>query len=50
MGWQKLRNYGKRNRSELSIQRYKRILEERLHAREFERQKQEAIIGCSVLM
>ena len=49
MGWQKLRNYGWRNRSELSIQRYKRILGERLHAREFERQKQEAIIGCSVL-
>ena len=49
MGWQKRRNYGRRNNSELAIQRYKRILGNRLHAREFERQKQEAIIGCSVL-
>lgn len=49
MGWQKRRNYGRRNHSELAIQRYKRILGNRLHAREFERQKQEAIIGCSIL-
>jgi hypothetical protein len=49
MGWQKLRNYGRRNNSELAIQRYKRILGNKLHAREFERQKQETIIGCNVL-
>jgi len=49
MEWQKRRDYGKRNNSELAIQRYKRILGNRLHARDFERQKQEAIIGCSVL-
>ncbi len=49
MGWQKRRNYGRRNNSELAIQRYKRILGNKLHAREFERQKQEAIIGCSAL-
>ena len=49
MGWQKLRNYGLRNNSELAIQRYKRILGNKLHAREFKRQKQETIIGCSIL-
>lgn len=49
MGWQKRRNYGKRNNSELAIQRYKRILGNRLHSREFERQKQETLIGCSIL-
>ena len=47
--WQKKRSYGKRNQSELAIQRYKRILGNRLHARDFTRQQQEAIIGCSVL-
>jgi len=49
MEWQKHRDYGKRNNSELAIQRYKRILGNKLHARDFERQKQEAIIGCSIL-
>lgn len=49
MEWQKRRNYGRRNYSELAIQRYKRILGNKLHARDFERQKQEAIIGCSIL-
>lgn len=49
MGWQKQREYGKRNNSELAIQRYKRILGNRLHARDFMRQKQEAMIGCSIL-
>jgi hypothetical protein len=49
MGWQKRRNYGRRNYSELAIQRYKRILGNKLHARDFERQKNETIIGCSIL-
>jgi DDE family transposase len=49
MGWQKRRDYGKRNQSELAIQRYKRILGNKLHARDFARQQQEAIIGCSIL-
>ena len=49
MGWQKRRDYGKRNNSELAIQRYKKILGNKLHARDFERQKQEAIIGSSIL-
>jgi len=49
MEWQKRREYGKRNYSELAIQRYKRILGNKLHARDFERQTQEAIIGCSTL-
>jgi len=48
MGWQEKRDYGKRNQAELAFSRYKRILEGN-HAREFLRQKQEAIIGCSIL-
>lgn len=49
MQWQKERNYGQRNYSELGVQRYQRILGDAMHAREFERQKAEAMIGCSVI-
>jgi transposase len=49
MNWQELRDYGKRNQAELAFSRYKRILGGKLHAREFSRQKREAIIGCSIL-
>lgn len=49
MLWQHFRKYGKRNYSELAIQRYKRILGNTLQAREFIRQRQESIIGCGVL-
>ena len=41
--------YGKRNKSELGIQRYKRILGNQLHAREMSRQTQEIILGCGIL-
>ena len=49
MNWQRARNYGKRNYSELYIQRYKRILSNTLHARKLSCQKTEAMIGCGVL-
>lgn len=49
MAWQKVRGYGKRNFSELSIQRYKKIIGRQLHARDFSRQKNETILGCGVL-
>ncbi len=49
MNWQRVRAYGNRNYSELCIQRYKKILGNKLHAREFSRQKNEAMIGCSIL-
>jgi hypothetical protein len=49
INWQRVRDYGKRNYVELCIQRYKRILGNKLHAREFSRQKNEAMIGCSIL-
>ena len=49
MNWQRQFNYGQRNYSELGVQRYKRILGRAMHAREFERQRQEAMIGCSIL-
>jgi len=49
MNWQSVRKYGRRNYSELAIQRYKKILGNKLHARELSRQKNEAMIGCGIL-
>jgi len=49
MEWQKMRHYGRRNHSELAMYRYKTILGNSLHAREFQRQQQEAMIGSGVL-
>jgi hypothetical protein len=49
MNWQKIRKYGNRNYSELCIQRYKKILGNKMHSRELTRQKNEAMIGCGVL-
>ena len=49
MTWQRVRNYGRRKYSELCIQRYKRILGNQLHGREFSRQANEAMIGCGIL-
>lgn len=49
MGWQKRRQYGRRNLSELGVQRYQRILGGSMHARAFVNQKQEAMIGCGVI-
>jgi hypothetical protein len=49
MNWQKENQYGRRNISELSIQRRKRILGNQLHAREFIRQKVEVMIGSGIL-
>jgi hypothetical protein len=49
MKWQMDRDYGKRNQAERAIGRYKRIRGNRLHSREFERQRQEANIDYSIL-
>lgn len=49
MHWQKANKYGRRNVSELLIQRRKKILGNQLHAREFSRQKVEAMIGSGIL-
>jgi len=49
MNWQKLREYGQRNRSESVMLKYKTTFGEYLHSREIQRQKQEIMIGCSVL-
>jgi hypothetical protein len=49
MQWQKDWEYGRRNYSELGVQRYQRILGNTMHAREISRQKQEAMIGCGVI-
>lgn len=49
MEWQKKRLYGKRNISELGVQRYQRILGNTMHARLMDGQKNEAMIGCGVI-
>lgn len=49
MAWQQVRKYGNRNKSEMAIQRYKKILGSRLHSVEFYRQKNEAMIRCGIL-
>ena len=49
MGWQKNREYRRRNFGELGFYRYQKILGNSLHAREFGRQEQEVKIGCGVL-
>ena len=43
--WRKRRQYGRRNLSELGVQRYQRILGSAMHARVIVNQKQEAMIG-----
>ncbi|QGP52285.1 hypothetical protein PsalN5692_03793 (plasmid) [Piscirickettsia salmonis] len=49
MHWQKANQYGRRNYSELGIQRYKRILGNTMQSREMARQKNEGMIGAGVL-
>ncbi|MFT6836347.1 MAG: transposase, partial [Francisellaceae bacterium] len=49
MYWQRYNQYGKRNYSELCIQRYKRILGNKIHGREMDCHKQESKIGCGAL-
>lgn len=49
MAWQKVMEYGRRNYSELCIQRYKKIFDNKLHGREMTRQKNEAMLGCGIL-
>jgi hypothetical protein len=49
MVWQRVTGYGKRNYSELAIQRYKKLLGNQLHGRELTRQHQEVMLGCGVL-
>lgn len=46
---QRNRGYGQRNYSELAIQRYKKILGNKLHGRDLSRQKNEAMLGCGIL-
>ena len=49
MNWQRNRQYGRRNLSELGVQRYQQILGDEMHARVIGRQKQEVMIGCGVI-
>jgi hypothetical protein len=49
MQWQRKNQYGRRNYSELGVQRYQKIFGETMHAREFSRQQQEAILASGAL-
>jgi len=49
MQWQKTRQYGRRNYSELGVQRYQRIFGNAMHARDFVRQQQEAMLASGAL-
>lgn len=49
MNWQKDRAYGRRNYSELGVQRYQRTFGEAMHSRDFHRQRQEAMIASGAL-
>jgi len=48
MQWQKAREYGRRNYSERGVQRYQRTFGDTIHARDFSRQQQEAMIAKSI--
>ena len=45
----KIRKYGLQNYVELTIQRYKRIIGNKMHSRDSARQQNEAIIAVSIL-
>jgi hypothetical protein len=49
MQWQKNTEYGRRNYSELRVQRYKIIFGDSLHSRDIRRQKKEAKLAFGVL-
>ena len=49
MNWQKRRHYGRRNVSETAMQRYKKIIGNKLHSRKLKNQSQEMLLGCSIL-
>ncbi len=49
MAWQKVRNHGLNNYSELGVHRYKIILGRAMYARKMPNQKQEFMIGCGML-
>ena len=49
MQWQKDREYGRRNYSELGVQRYQKTFGDTMHSRDFPRQQQEAMIASGSL-
>lgn len=49
MHWQKKKGYGRRNVSETAMQRYKKIIGNKLHSRKTANQNQEMLLGCSIL-
>ena len=49
IAWQQSHQYGKRNVSEVAMQRYKRTFGNQLHARELANQQMETMISCGIL-
>jgi hypothetical protein len=49
MQWQKDREYGRRNYSELRVQRYQRTFGDTMHTPDFSRQQQEAMLASGLL-
>ena len=49
MAWQRNREYGRRNISELAVQRYQRILGDSMYSSVMGRKKNETMIGCGVI-
>ena len=49
MQWQKTKQYGRKNYSELGVQRYQRTFGDTMHARDFSRQQQEALLASGAL-
>ncbi len=49
MKWQRNRQYGRRNYSELGVQRYQITFGDTMNSREFSRQEQEAMIASGAL-
>lgn len=47
--WQKRRHYGRRNVSKTTMQRFKKIIGNKLHSRKPKNQSQEMLLGCSIL-
>jgi|GEM_PF-7028243 len=48
-GWRRMRKYRKQNYAELAMQRYKRIIRNRMHSKDIVRQSNETIVEVSIL-
>jgi hypothetical protein len=49
MNWQRINNYGLRNKIELGMQRYQKIIGTKIHSRSMANQKNEAMIAARII-